>query len=138
VTRRVLDASIVVKWYVEEVYSPSARRLLESDDELLGPDLLLMEVGNAFLKKLRLGEMRREIAEQALLDIPEIVRLTSVNELTWRALTFALEHGRSIYDSYYVVLAMRESCALVTADERLYNALRGRLPGVLVWIDEMQ
>ena len=33
-----------------------------------------------------------------------------------------------MYDSLYLALALREECQLVTADERLYNALREAFP----------
>ena len=47
--------------------------------------------------------------------------------------------GRSFYDSLYVALAERADCTLVTADRKLYNALReGDLAGRLTWVEEIR
>jgi predicted nucleic acid-binding protein len=44
--RYVVDASVAVKWFVPEIHSAEALRLLSSDCELLAPDLLPSELGN--------------------------------------------------------------------------------------------
>ena len=44
------------------------------------------------------------------------------------ALKKAVLHGWSVYDSIYVVLAVEAEAQLVTADEKLANALAGHLP----------
>ena len=43
----VVDASVAVKWLVEEPGSAEARELLAGEDSLLAPDLLVPEVCNA-------------------------------------------------------------------------------------------
>jgi hypothetical protein len=51
------------------------------------------------------------------------------------ALEIALETGRSVYDSVYVALAVALECPLVTADERLVNALAGGpLASHVLWV----
>lgn len=53
------------------------------------------------------------------------------------ALEIALAHRRSIYDAIYVALALRENCEMVTADERLYNALQGtQIAGTVLTIQQ--
>jgi len=49
-------------------------------------------------------------------------------DLVREALELALSHGRTVYDSLYVALAMESRSELITADERLANALAARLP----------
>jgi predicted nucleic acid-binding protein len=44
------------------------------------------------------------------------------------ALSIALKHGRSLYDCLYIALALHSSAQLVTADEKLANALAGHFP----------
>ena len=44
------------------------------------------------------------------------------------ALTIALAFDRSVYDAVYVALAMVSNAPLLTADERLANALGVRFP----------
>lgn len=49
----VVDASVVVKWFVDESDSPAARNLLQAHaagtDSLVAPDLLVYEVANVLL-----------------------------------------------------------------------------------------
>ena len=80
--------------------------------------------------------MREEIAYRALSEIVQRVALQSVTEMVERALEFALQRNTSIFDSFYVLLAIREGCQLVTADERLYNGLRLAWSDRLVWIED--
>ena len=51
------------------------------------------------------------------------------------ALQIALVHGRTFYDSLYVALAARTKTNLITADERLANALAAHLP--VKWLGAM-
>jgi predicted nucleic acid-binding protein len=48
------------------------------------------------------------------------------------ALRIALLHGRTAYDSLYVALAVILKSDLVTADEKLANALAGSFP--ITWL----
>jgi predicted nucleic acid-binding protein len=47
----VVNASVVIKWFVPEIYSDRARRLLAATHQYLSPDLLFPEVGNAIWKR---------------------------------------------------------------------------------------
>ncbi len=42
------NASIAIKWFVPEIHSDAARRLLASDHTFLVPDFFLPEVVNIF------------------------------------------------------------------------------------------
>ena len=53
--RLVVDASVAVKWLLEEEYSADARRLLEQGHELYAPRLLASEIGNSLWKNVRTG-----------------------------------------------------------------------------------
>jgi predicted nucleic acid-binding protein len=47
----VIDASVAVKWLIPEVLSEQADRIRDGDDDVLAPDLLLVEVANALWRK---------------------------------------------------------------------------------------
>ena len=51
----VVDASVAVKWYLTEVGSDSAFALLADAKSLHAPQLLEIEVANAFLKNVIKG-----------------------------------------------------------------------------------
>lgn len=61
----VVDASIAVKWVIPEVLSDRADRLRAGHDEMLAPDLLLVEVTNALWKKTAGGEISPAEADRA-------------------------------------------------------------------------
>lgn len=122
----VVDASVVVKWFIPEVHSDAAVRLLEGGYSLLAPDLLLPEVGNVLWKKIR----RRELSESSALSIFENLKSKSLQivgtpTLLKSALGIATKFDRSFYDSLYLATAVFHDCVLATADDKLYRALRG-------------
>jgi predicted nucleic acid-binding protein len=58
--------------------------------------------------------------------------LTSSAALLEDAYQLAVTHGRSVYDSLYVALSLREKCEMVTADEKLINAIGAKFPNILL------
>jgi predicted nucleic acid-binding protein len=54
----IVDASVAIKWFIDEPGSEVARRLWRDEPDLLAPDLLVPEVCNAAWRKVRLGESR--------------------------------------------------------------------------------
>lgn len=55
----VVDASVVVKWYVPEIYCDESIRLLEGGNELHVPELLLPEFSNIIWKKSAATKLTR-------------------------------------------------------------------------------
>ena len=45
--RLVVDASVAVKWYVPEIHSEAAAKLLSGPYELIAPDLILPEAAGS-------------------------------------------------------------------------------------------
>ena len=122
-TRVVVDASVAVKWVLKEPDSDAARRIAETA-ELLAPDLLWAELGNVLWRRQRLGELSPENARGMLLTLRRFpVETFALFPLMPLGLEIAIAIGHSIYDCVYLALADREDCRLVTADERLRNAV---------------
>lgn len=135
----VADASVAVKWYVPEIHSDEALRLLEPGNELHVPDLMLAEVGNILWKKARHAEISsaqaRRIA-RALLAAPLHVHATA--PLLDGALDLALRADRTVYDGLYVALAVALDIPLVTADRRLFHALeRSAFGRHVTWVEDV-
>ena len=124
--RLVVDASVAVKWFVEEEYSADAGRLLEQGHELYAPRLLASEIGNALWRKVRTGELARSKAGSLAAAISEAaVRWTEDEEVCPDAVRLSLALDRPVYDCVYLALAHRVGATLVTADVRFANALAG-------------
>ena len=136
--RFVVDANVAIKWFVPEVHHEAARRLLREDFELLSPDLVRPEVGNVLWKKWRRGELSAGEATGGLRDLGRFpLRIRTSEPLMEGAWVGAERFGRSFYDGLYVALAVETESSLVTADSRLYNALRDdALADNLLWVEE--
>jgi predicted nucleic acid-binding protein len=135
----VVDASVVIKWHVTEIHSDAAQRLLADDGPALHvPDLMFPEVGNILWKKIRRGELTEEQARGiAHLVVAAPLEVHPSAPLMEAAFEIATRTGRTVYDSLYVALAVRLDCRLVTADERLRNALKeGPLGDYILWVED--
>ena len=122
----VVDASVVIKWFIDEPLRDHARQLLQGQERLRAPDLLLAEVGNIAWKKVMRGEIEDEHARkitQSLRNLPLI--LQSSDKLIDRALQIALSLKHPVYDCLYLACAEAFEGTLVTADERLEKAVSG-------------
>ena len=137
-TRLVVDSSIVIKWSVREVHSDDALRYLDPDLERDAPELLLAEISNILWKKVGRNELTREQAERIAGDVAQAdVTIHPMGPIFGRALQIALETGRSAYESMYLALAEGLSTRVVTADQRLCNALQnGPFAGLILWIQD--
>jgi predicted nucleic acid-binding protein len=126
----VVDASVVVKWFVPEIHSDAARRLLVMPHEYVAPDLLFAETANTIWKKVRREELTAEEGQQLVADLGQIaVEAVPCRALAEDAHALANATGRTVYDSMYVALAVRLDTRLITADDRLEAALKG-IPAV--------
>jgi len=121
----VLDTSVVVKWFVPEVHSDRARRLLDASHDYVVPDLLFAETANVIWKKVRRSELTASDGRQLVADIGRIaVETVSSRSLAQDAHLLANETARTVYDCMYVALAARLNTQSITADDRLVAGLR--------------
>jgi predicted nucleic acid-binding protein len=124
----VVDASLAVKWLIEEVDSEEALALGDSWAEagvtLAAPHLLPFEVANALHRRVvseELSTQRTSELVEFLLDMG--IELRGAPGLHVRALELASALGqRAAYDSHYLALAEELECDYWTADARYYRA----------------
>jgi len=116
----VVDASVAVKWYIEEEGWQQARSLLSSGEGLAAPDLIVAEVCNVAWRLARSDTISHieafEIADAIGRDVDMLMSLSS---LASRAAGIAAELDHPVYDCFYLALAERLQSPLVTADRRL-------------------
>jgi predicted nucleic acid-binding protein len=119
----VIDASIAVKWVVEENGTPQALRLRQRM-KLIAPELLIAECANILWKKVQCGELSKDEALLAarLLQAAEI-ELLPTRILLEPATRIAIELDHPAYDCVYLALAVERDCRFVTADQRLLRKL---------------
>jgi predicted nucleic acid-binding protein len=132
----VLDASVAVKWVIppeSEALTDESLHLLQrymkGDINFIVPDVFWPEVGNVLWKGFQQRRWTKTFAETAVPKIMERGFFTvSSMTLLPEALKIAFARERSVYDCLYVALAIQFKTELITADERLANALAARLP----------
>jgi predicted nucleic acid-binding protein len=134
--RFVVDASVGAKWASPELIEPLADRAnqflrdyMSGAVEIVVPDLFWLEIGNVLWKAARRGMLTHTLAQRAFevminRGFPTLPSRAVLSE----ALTIAVDFGRTVYDSTYVALAVASGSQLLTADERLVNALGSRFP----------
>ena len=137
-TLLVVDASVVVKWFLPEIHSVAALRVAKSGHTFIAPDLLGAEVANTFWKKHRRDELTNDEASRLIEDLQRL-DITMVPHQRLLSKAFALAAGAShpVYDCLYLALAHQSDCHLVTADRRFYKAFsKGEDAHQIVWIED--
>jgi predicted nucleic acid-binding protein len=133
----IIDASVVLKWFIPEEHSERALRLKDSDARLHAPAFLTLEVGNVLSKKRRRGELTAQDTEdiwRAFRRAP--IRRYADETLVLAAFDLAHHTKQSLYDNLYLALAMRMNLSFLTADRKFYQALQqGEYRNRLLWIE---
>ncbi len=120
----VVDASVAALWVLDQEGTARATAL-RREGGLIAPSLVAAEIGSAIWKAVGRGAVARAAAlvaiEAALLPFEALI---PNEELRVRALALAIDLRHPIYDCFYLALAERERCALITADSRLMTAAK--------------
>jgi predicted nucleic acid-binding protein len=123
VSSLVIDATVALKWVVEESGTPEALALLHRQ-QLIAPDLLVAECSDALWKKAE----RKELSKPEALFAARLLQAARIELLPMRSLIeaatqFAIELSHPAYGCIYLALAVENRCKLVTADTRLLSKI---------------
>jgi len=122
----VVDASVAFKWFVPESGGDAALALLDEDEPLWAPDLVLVELGNALFTRLRSVSGGRDAAIAAIARTSQIYSfLAPTSEFVRRAVELSFELMHPAYDCIYLALCEAHDLRLLTADQRF----RGKVIG---------
>jgi len=121
--RFVVDASVAMKWFIPEIHSLAAARLLEEQLFLCAPELLVPQLGNTLWKKMRRQEVSRS-------EAAEIVRAMEIMPLE-------IFPSLPLLDGAFEIATSLQNCPLVTADSRLHAAARSSpLAPHVAWVED--
>ncbi len=137
----VVDASVAVKWALEEDDSDEATALVrfwnDEDIQPAAPYLMSFEVANVLHRRVAQGELEVEAAAELMQELLSVgVEFYHPPGLYTRALELASLIGQgAVYDARYLALAEILDCEYWTADRRFY---RGASPVVqnIRWVGE--
>jgi predicted nucleic acid-binding protein len=127
--RTVIDASVAAKWYFAEPGHETADRILAAriagERDLLAPDLIVPEFANVLWKHVRRQDCSHDAAK-AILALWEVDRpsLVASAHLAGQAVQLATDLDQSVYDCFYLALALAIEAPLATADRDLARAAR--------------
>ena len=114
----IVDASVVVKWFLDEPGSAEASRLIGIP--LSAPDLMIPECLHALTKRVRGGQLTAQVAELAAASLQRSgVTLEPTQPLAEDILALSLRLSHSAYDCAYLAVARKLDGVLITADEKL-------------------
>lgn len=141
--RIVIDASVVLKWYLaDEEYSSKALSILDkyvsNEIDILAPSLLEYEVINGLViakKRGRIQEKKIFTAIDGFMSLE--IKLINLSLYYPKVIHYCKIYNRSAYDASYLALADDESISLVTADKGLYNVVKKDLKWV-EWLSDLK
>ena len=123
----VADASVIVKWFVDEVHSEKARELrdeyINGSVEILAPELMPYEVLNA-LKYTGLFNLNELVMVAKSLSLYGFRLYSLVGELAEITAKLAVKNNITIYDASYVALAEKLKAKFYTSDEKLIEKVK--------------
>ena len=134
----VVDASLALKWVLSEADSNTAISLLlswnASKTEIIAPALFTYEAINILYRQVVTNKLSYEEVSKLLtklLSIGILLNFVQHREISLRAMDLAHRFGlNAAYDAHYLALAEQEKCEYWTADKRLCNAVKDKLPWV--------
>ncbi|MEM2893802.1 MAG: type II toxin-antitoxin system VapC family toxin [Candidatus Bathyarchaeia archaeon] len=124
----IVDASVVVKWFVDEEYSNKAIKIrdmyIDGKIRILAPEIINFEILNAlYYKKLFSENELREISEA--LDAYSFDLYSLKGEYSRKTVEIMFYNDITIYDASYISLAVMRNTFMYTADEDLISRLKG-------------
>lgn len=139
--RWVVDASVGIKLFIPEDFSPQAEAFFEplarnAAFEMYVPDLFYAECANILWKYVRRFGYSGLAARKDINELKSLgLRTVSTALLMPRALELALKWEITAYDACYLALAEEIKGTLVTADQKLIKRVKNG-PVSLRWIGD--
>jgi predicted nucleic acid-binding protein len=137
----VVDASVLVKWFLHHQEADRDRALALRDLHISGrstiyiPELALLEVLNAIRFSPKADEEDGETALETLQDL-NLGTKAADTDLLRKANAIAWAYKITIYDALYVALAEQVGFPFITADEVMVKKLKGH--SIVVRLRELQ
>jgi len=136
----IIDASVLIKFFVPEVLSAKAEQLLarveEGSVKLFAPDLIYAEAGNTLWKKHRLKELTQSEVGKIIDLINSIpLKVEASKTLLPLAIDIAIAYEVTVYDALYLSMAKVYETQMMTADRKLFDlTAKTNLKRSVMWL----
>lgn len=129
----VIDASVVLKWYIPDEEIECADRIkrdfLDKRILLSAPSIIHYEINNVVLNAVRSKRLSVNRATLALKDFYfSDIKFHSSSLLLLSTFKLAEEFNISSYDASYVALSQSARIPFYTADAKLIGKLKNKIP----------
>ena len=121
----VVDASVAVKWFVQERDSYLARKMLEEQQGYLHiPDIFVVEVSAVLVRNANVTKADHTFFRAGLFHLIDLIDRQSIllnrtpPGMVVDAGHIAIDLGHPLKDCIYLALAMELGCPLLTADAK--------------------
>lgn len=128
----VVDASVAVKWFVEELGSGLARQLLDNEKGSLHiPDIFVVEVAATLVRIANQNKASNAMSRNSLFHLIDLIDSGALvldrtpPSQTIDAANLAIDLGHPLKDCIYLALAMEMDCELVTCDAKFAAKAKG-------------
>jgi predicted nucleic acid-binding protein len=112
----VVDASVMVSALADDSdEGVRVRRRLDAEGIVCAPEIIDLEVANAWRRALRAGRLAEDRCQRALDDLTKI-RMTRLPHRPLLSRIWELRHNLTPYDAAYVALAEALDATLLTVD----------------------
>ncbi|PIN88925.1 hypothetical protein COU57_06955 [Candidatus Pacearchaeota archaeon CG10_big_fil_rev_8_21_14_0_10_32_14] len=126
--KKVIDASVIMKWFNVEIGTKEALELRErhltKEIIIIVPELIFMEIING-LKYKKHDENFLHRTNKALFETQFHIERTN-QFIMEKAIQLSIKYNLSLYDGIYAALAQIHGCELITADEKLSKIPQGK------------
>lgn len=117
----ILDTSVAVSWYIDEIFSESARnyqkQLINHQDRFYVPPLHFLEFSNV-LRTLTLKKILSALSAQEIYRLHLQAPLLIIEPEHEDILETALAYQATTYDAVFIQLALATQFPLLTAEKR--------------------
>lgn len=126
-TAVVADASVIVKWFVNESFTEQSLQLkkdhLGFETKIVVPTLAKYEVLNALKYSGELGSDELARISKDLDDI-QFLEVPFADQISEATANISIKYGLTIYDSSYIATGQEKSIPVFTADEKVLDKTR--------------
>ena len=116
----ILDTSAALHVALQGEHAAQLAQVIEQATQVLSPQLVRAELGNALWKYMRWQQMPHDQALQHWEDASGLIdELLDDSALMPQAMSLAARYEQTVYDMIYIAAALQQGARLLTLDKKL-------------------